>query len=49
MVSCILLNILASIYLLESFTWIPIEIIYIHGYFKLCNMKLYVLMIKLTH
>ena len=32
-VSCILLNILASIYLLESFTWIPIQILYIHGHF----------------
>ena len=48
-VSCILLNILASIYRFESFTWIPIQILYIHGHFKLRNMKLHVLMIKLTH
>ena len=34
-VSCILLNILASIYQFESFTWIPIQIFYIHGHFKL--------------
>ena len=47
-VSCILLNILASIYRFESFTWIPIQILYIHGHFKLRNMKLHVLMIKLT-
>ena len=31
---CILLKILASIYLLESFTWIPIQILYVHGHFK---------------
>ena len=31
------------------FTWIPIQILYIHGHFKLRNMKLHVLMIKLTH
>ena len=48
-VSCILLKILASIYRFESFTWIPIQILYIHSHFKLCNMKLHVLMIKLTH
>ena len=48
-VSCILLNILASIYRFESFTWIPIQILYIHGHFKLRNMKLHVLMIRLTH
>ena len=42
-VSCILLNILASIYRFESFTWIPIQILYIHGHFKLRNMKLHVL------
>ena len=48
-VSCILLNILACIYRFESFTWIPIQILYIHGHFKLRNMKLHVLMIKLTH
>ena len=42
-VSCILLNILASIYRFESFTWIPKQILYIHGHFK------FVLMIKLTH
>ena len=47
--SCILLNILASIYRFESFTWFPIQILYIHGHFKLYNMKLLVLMIKLTH
>ena len=40
-VSCILLNILASIYRFESFTWIPIQILYIHGHFKLRNMKLH--------
>ena len=40
MVSCILLNILASIYRFESFTWIPVQILYIHGHFKLRNMKL---------
>ena len=33
----------------KSFTWIPIQILYIHGHFKLRNMKLHVLMIKLTH
>ena len=48
-VSCILLNIVASIYRFESFTWISIQILYIHGHFKLRNMKLHVLMIKLTH
>ena len=53
-VSCILLNIRASIYRFESFTWIPIprvpiQILYIHGHFKLSNMKLHMLMIKLTH
>ena len=48
MVSFILLNILASIYWLESFTWIPIQILYIHRHFKLRNMKLHVLMIKRT-
>ena len=48
-VSCSLLNILASIYRFKSFTWIPIQILYIHGHFKLRNMKLHVLMIKLTH
>ena len=47
-VSCILLNILVSIYRFESFTWIPIQILYIHGHFKLRSMKLHVLMIKLT-
>ena len=47
--SCILLNILASICRFESFTWIPIQILYIHGHFKLRNMKLHVLTIKLTH
>ena len=45
-VSCILLKILASIYRFESFTWIPIQI---HGHFKLRNLKLHLLMIKLTH
>ena len=49
MVSFILLNILASIYRHESFTWIPIQILYIHRHFKLRNMKLHVLMIKRTH
>ena len=34
-VRCILFNILASIYRFESFTWIPIQILYIHGHFKL--------------
>ena len=48
-VSCILLNILASIHRFESFTWILIQILYIHGHFKLRNMRLHVLMIKLTH
>ena len=33
---------------IESFTWIPIQILYIHGHFKLPNMKLHVLMIKLV-
>ena len=42
-VSCILLNILASIYRFESFTGIPIQILYIQGHFKLRNMKLHVL------
>ena len=32
--TCILMKILASIYLLESFTWIPIQILYVHGHFK---------------
>ena len=36
-------------YQFESFTWIPIQILYIHGHFKLRNMKLHVLTIKLTH
>ena len=40
---------IASIYQFESFTWIPIQILYIHSHFKLRNMKLHVLMIKLTH
>ena len=39
---------IASIYQFESFTWIPIQILYIHSHFKLRNMKLHVLMIKLT-
>ena len=47
--SCILLNIVAIIYRFESFHWTPIQILYIHGHFKLANMKLQVLMIKLTH
>ena len=42
------MNILASIYLPESFTWIPLQVLYIHGHFKLRNVKLHVLMIKLT-
>ena len=45
-VSCILVNILASIYRFESFTWIPIQILYIHGHFKLRNIKLHMLMIN---
>ena len=49
MVSCILLNLLASIYRFESFTWIPLQILHIHGHFKLRNMKVHVLMIKLIH
>ena len=28
------LFLLASIYLFESFTWIPIQILYVHGHFK---------------
>ena len=42
-------SIYGGIYRFESFTWIPIQILYIHGHFKLINMKLHVLMIKLTH
>ena len=39
-VSCVvifpgmLFKILVSIYILESFTWIPIQILYVHGHFK---------------
>ena len=36
-------------YVLESFTWIPLQILYIHGHFKLRNRKLHVLMIQLIH
>ena len=33
----------------KNVLWIPIQILYIHGHFKLRNIKLHVLMIKLTH
>ena len=54
-VRCSLLQTLASIYILESFTWIPIQILYVHGHFN--NVKdytiwdhpYYILMIKLSH
>ena len=44
-VSCILLNILQRVFIY----FIPIQILYIHGHFKLRNIKLHVLTIKLTH
>ena len=34
---------------ISIFTWIPIQILYTHGHFKLRNIKLHMLMIKLTH
>ena len=44
------MKILASIYLVESFTWIPIKILYVHGHFKeYAKKKPHLLLIKLPY
>ena len=41
-VKCYVLKILASISLLESITWIPIEILYVHGHLRITQWYGYV-------